>query len=140
LFNKGGSYELAAKNYDCFSSANEDGGVYVAPQLSIEINKGNLYVQYAQGRYGYWENTFRFQKSDFELIGYDKSDSHGPVIDSETSINFSTKMKQVKVNSNENADSEDEVFKTSSKKIQVDRLIKLSHIKDFDKLDMSIYS
>src|SRR6187402_2481047 len=28
LFNKKDHYELASKNYDCFSSENEDGGVY----------------------------------------------------------------------------------------------------------------
>jgi hypothetical protein len=139
FFNKVGYYELAEKSYDCFSSENEDGGVYVAPELSIEINKGNLDVHYGHGRYGYWKYTFRFQKSGFELIGYFESDSHGPVIDSETSINFSTKIKQVKVNTNENDDSGEEIFKTTSKKIKADGLIKLSHIKDFDKLDMSIY-
>ena len=31
LFNKKDHYELAVKNYNCFSSENEDGGVYFAP-------------------------------------------------------------------------------------------------------------
>jgi hypothetical protein len=139
LFNKKGHYELALKNYDCFSSEQEDGGVYFAPKLSIEIKKGNLYVHYGHGRYGYWKYTFRFQKTDFELIGYDASDNHGPVVNSKTSINFSTKIKQVKVNTNESADGGEEVFKTTSKKIKIDKLIKLSDVKDFDELDMSIY-
>ena len=139
LFNKSGYYELVVKNYDCFSSENEDGGVYFAPELSIEINKGNLYFHYGHGRYGYWRYTLRFQKSDFELIGYDASDNHGPVVNSETSINFSTKIKKVKVNTNENAESGEEVFKTTSKKIKIDQLLKLSNIKDFDELDMYIY-
>lgn len=139
LFNKNDHYELAVKNYDCFSSENEDGGVYYAPELSVEIKKGNLYIDYAHGRYGYWGFTFRFQNSDFELIGYDESDDHGPVINSETSINFSTKKKRLKVNTNENADSGEEVFKTTSKKINIDRLIKLSEIKDFDEVDMTVY-
>jgi hypothetical protein len=136
LLNKKGKYELAIKNYDCFSSENEDGGVYFAPELSLEIKKGNLYVHYSHGRYGYWTYTFRFQKSDFELIGYDESDDHGPVVNSETSINFSTKIKQVKVNTNEDADSGEEIFKTTSKKIKVDQPIKLSNLKDFGELDM----
>lgn len=139
LFNKKGHYELALKNYDCFSSEQEDGGVYFAPELSIEIKKGNLYVHYGHGRYGYWKYTFRFQKTDFELIGYDASDNHEPVVNSKTSINFSTKIKQVKVNTNESADGGEEVFKTTSKKIKIDKLIKLSDFKDFDELDMSIY-
>ncbi|HEX5151036.1 MAG TPA: hypothetical protein VFW07_06285 [Parafilimonas sp.] len=139
LFNKNDHYDLAFKNYDCFTSENEDGGVYYAPELSIEIKKSNLYINYAHGRYGYWGYTFRFQNSDFELISYDESDNDGPVVNSETSINFSTKKKLVKVNTNENADSGEEVFKKTTKKINIDRLIKLSEIKDFDELDMSKY-
>lgn len=138
MLNKVGYYELAAKNHDCFSSENQDGGAYFAPELSIEISKGKLYVHYGHGRYGYWKYTFRFEKSDFELIGYDESDNHGPVIERETSINFSTKIKQVKVNTNGNADIGEEIFKTTSKKIKVGRLVKLSDIKDFDELDMSM--
>jgi hypothetical protein len=136
---KGGQYNLAAKNYDCFSSENEDGGVYFAPELSVEINKGNLYFHYGHGRYGYWKYTFRFQSSDFELIGYDASDNRGPVINSETSINFSTKIKQTKVNTNENADSGEEVFKTTTSKIKIDKLLRLSRIKDIDELEMYKY-
>jgi hypothetical protein len=139
LFKKKGLYELAIKNLDCFSSENEDGGVYFAPELSIEIKKGNLYFHYGHGRYGYWKYTFRFQKSDFELIGYDAIANYGPIINSETSINFSTKVKQTKVNTNENAASGEEVFKITSLKIKIDRLIKLSQIKDFDEIDLFIY-
>src|SRR5260221_924364 len=139
LFNKKDHYELAVKNYDCFSSENEDGGVYFPPELSIEIKKGNLYAHYGHGRYGYWEYTFRFQNSDFELIGYDESSDSGPIVNSETSINFLNKKKQEKVNVNENAEGGDEVFKETWKNIKVDRLIKLSEIKDFDELDMTVF-
>lgn len=138
LFNKKDHYELSLKNCDCFSSENEDGGVYFPPELSIEIKKGNLYAHYGHGRYGYWEYTFRFNNSDFELIGYDESNG-GPVIESETSINFLTKMKKEKVNTNENAQGGDEVFKVTRKNINVNRLVKLSEIKDFDELDMSVH-
>jgi hypothetical protein len=138
LFNKKDQYELALENYDCFSSENEDGGVYFPPELSIEIKKGNLYAHYGHGRYGYWEYTFRFNNSAFELIGYDVSNG-GPVIESKTSINFLTKKKQEKVNTNENAQGGDEIFKVTRKNIYINRLIKLSEIKDFDELDMTVY-
>ena len=49
LLNKKDHYELAVKNESCFSSENEDGGVYFPPELSVEIKKGNLYIQYGQG-------------------------------------------------------------------------------------------
>ena len=138
LLNKNGHYELAVKNYDCFSSENEDGGVYFPPELSIEIKSGNLFVHYGHGRYGYWQYNFRCQDSDFELIGYESSNG-GAVIDSETSINFLSKKKQEKVNTNENAEGGDEVFKETWGKINVNKLIKLSEIKDFDELDMTVY-
>jgi hypothetical protein len=138
LFNKNGNYELATKNYDCFSSENEDGGVYFAPELSVKIKDNNLFFNYEHGRYGHWRYNFRYQNSDFELIGYD-SVSGGVVVDSEISMNFLSKKKQEKVNTNENAEGGDEVFKETWKKINIDKLIKLSEIKDFDQLDMSIY-
>ena len=138
LFDKKDHYELALKNEICFSSENEDGGVYFAPELSVEIKKGNLFVHYGHGRYGYWQYNFRYQESDFELIGYESSNG-GAVIDSETSINFLSKKKQEKVNTNENAEGGDEVFEETWKKINLNRLIKLSEIKDFDELDMSVY-
>lgn len=135
LFNKKDNYELASKNYDCFSSENEDGGVYFPPELSVEIKKGNLCVHYGHGRYGYWKYTFRFKNSDFELIGYDESNG-GAVIDSETSINFLTKKKLEKVNVNKNAEGGDEVFKEVWKSININRLIKLSEIVDFDEFEI----
>ncbi len=138
LFNENEDYELGVKNYDCFESENEDGGVYYPPELSIEIDKGNLYVHYSHGRYGYWRYTFRYQNSDFELIGYDASHG-GAVIDREISINYLTKKKQTKVNTNEDSEGGDEVFKETWENIKVDQLIKLSEIKDFYELDRSSY-
>jgi hypothetical protein len=136
LFNKKDHYELAVKNYDCFSSENEDGGVYFAPELDVEIKKGNLCFHYAHGRYGYWRYIFRYQHSDLELIGYEESNG-GPVIESEISINFITKKKIEKVNVNKHAEGGDEVFKISKKTINIQRLIQLSGIRDFDELDLT---
>jgi hypothetical protein len=143
LFKKNENYELVLKNEDCFSSENEDGGVYYAPELSIEIKKCKLYVFYRHGRYGFWGYVFRYQNSDFELIGYSSSDNHGPIVEYETSINFSTKEKIVKVNTNLGADPEteagNEVFETTKTKISIDKLFKLSEINDFDQFDLSMF-
>jgi len=133
------TYTVAVKNYDCFSSENEDGGVYYAPELSVYANKSKLYVEYAHGRYGFWKYTFRYQNSDFELIGYDASSNYGPVINTETSINFSTKKKLTRKNTNEEADSGEEVFKETWSKVEIEALKKLSEIKDFDELSMYDY-
>lgn len=139
LFKNGKGYQLADKNYDCFSSENEDGGVYFPPELWIEIKNEKLYVHYGHGRYGYWEYTFRFQNSNFELIGYDSSSNRGPIINTETSINFLTKKKLIRENTNENAEGGDETFKETWSNIEIENLIKLSEIKDFDELDMYNY-
>ena len=137
LLNNQNKYQLSVSNLDCFSSENEDGGVYFAPELSLEIRKGNLYVKYGHGRYGSWSYTLRFQGSDLELIGYDSSNG-GPVIESETSINFLTKKKLEKVNTNENATGGDEVFEDKWSTIKIDRLFLLSNIKDFDDLQVKM--
>lgn len=135
LFKENGNYIQAVKNYDCFSSENEDGGVYFAPELDVSIEKGKLYVHYGHGRYGYWTYTFRSKNNDFELIGYDSSDNFGPRIDSETSINYLTKKKVTKTNTNQEGEGGDEVFEEKTEKIKVNKLVQLSKIKDFDELE-----
>lgn len=137
LLNKNNVYELSVKNYDCFSSENEDGGAYYAPELSVEIEKANLILHYSHGTNGYWRYTFRFQNSDFKLIGYNASSNSGPIINTETSVNFLTKNRIVKENTNENAEGDDEVFKQITTKIKRIKLIKLSEIKDFDEFEVS---
>ncbi|WP_106790834.1 hypothetical protein [Aquimarina sp. Aq78] len=139
LFKNANGYQLTDKNYNCFSSENEDGGVYFPPELWIEIKNKKLHVHYGHGRYGYWDYTFRFQKSNFELIGYDSSSNRGPITNRETSINFLTKKKLIRENTNEDAESGDEIFKETWSNIEIENLIKLSEIKDFDELDMHNY-
>lgn len=137
LLNKNDGYELLLKNENCFSSENEEGGVYYAPELDFEINDGKLFVSYAHGRYGYWSYTFRPQNNDLELIGYDASSHHGPVVLTETSINFLTRKKIVNQNINENTYDGEEIFEKTESKIARTKLIKLSEIKDFDEIDLS---
>ena len=134
LFKKDNQYQMVLKNLNCFSSENEDGGVYYAPELSLEINKGNLYIHYAHGRYGYWKYTFRYRNSDFYLIGYDSSEG-GEVVEKETSINFLSKKKQEKVNTNESAEGGDEEFRETWTNITVSKLLKLRDIKDFENFE-----
>lgn len=138
LWNKKDHYELALKNYNCFSSENEDGGVYYPPELSTIIEKGNLIMHYGHGRYGYWKYIFRHKNVDFDLIGYDISNG-GAVISDETSINFLTKKKLQRVNVNKNDEGGQEIFKDSWTSIKQNLLIKLSEVKDFDELYLEDY-
>lgn len=139
LFKNENGYELILKNLDCFSSENEDGGVYFPPELWIKIKNENLKIYYGHGRYGYWEYIFKYEKSDFNLIGYESSENRGPIVNYKTSINFLTKKKQVLENENMNSQDEEEIFKEIWDKIKIGHLIKLSEIQDFDEIDMTKY-
>ncbi|MDO6804022.1 lysozyme inhibitor LprI family protein, partial [Wenyingzhuangia sp. 1_MG-2023] len=131
-------YRESIKNLDCFSSENEDGGVYFSPELSIKIINKKIIIHYSHGRYGYWKYQFRINENEFELIGYDSSYG-GAVIKSQTSINFLSKKKLYQKNINENDEGGDEIFENTWSKVNISNLIKLSEIKDFDNLNMSKY-
>lgn len=142
LLNKNSHFESIVNNYDCFSSENEDGGVYFAPILSVEIKKGNLYLRYSHGRYGGWEYTFRLRNTDLELIGYDAAYrsnfmSDWPTFDEE-SINFLSKKKLLKEVIKVDAKGK-KTLKETWKNISVNELIKLSEIQDFDELDLTVF-
>jgi hypothetical protein len=142
LLNKGNYYQLASKNYDCFSSENEDGGIYFAPELNVSISKGTLRLEYGHGRYGYRNYAFRYQNGDMELIGYVVHSSRGPVPQYEVSINFSTKKKVIKDNLYKDFDGEDAYpvnYKETWTNFNIEKLVRLSEIKDFDELDMTEY-
>lgn len=128
----GDHYDLVLENKSCFSSENEDGGVYFPPELDISIDKGILLFHYAHGRYGYWKYKFQYRNQDFELIGYDSSSNRGPVVEEETSINFITKKMKKRENTNKDAEGGDEKFKETWKSFTLPRPINLREISDFD--------
>lgn len=139
LFNRKSGYVLAAANKTCFSSENEEGGVYFPPEMSPSIEKGKLFIHYAHGRYGYWSYTFRHKRDDFELIGYDSSDNHGPVTNSETSMNFLTHKKCVSVNVNRDDPDADEKFEEHWTALEKLPPMQLSAIRDFDEISFAAY-
>ena len=136
LFTEKNGYKLASKNYNCFSSENEDGGVYCAPYLSIDIRNSKLFVHYAHGRYGYWEYCFRYQDSDFMLIGYESFGSQGPTALGKVSINFLTGVRYDDDNVNKYDDDAEEKFVRKVIKLKKEPLKKLSEIDDFDELEI----
>ena len=131
-------YQVATENLACFSSENEDGGVYFAPELGVSIVNGVLNLHYAHGRYGYWTYKFRYQNGDFELIGYESSENRGPVVLREISANLSTKRMRVRENTHPGSDgnSEDKFTETWTT-ISLSRRITLKTVKDFDELDVA---
>lgn len=136
LFSEEKGYKVAVKNYNCFSSENEDGGVYFAPYLSIDIRNSKLFVHYAHGRYGYWEYCFRYQDSDFMLIGYESLGSQGPTALGKVSINFLTGVRYDDDNVNKYDDDAEEKFVRKVIKLKKEPLKKLSEIDDFDELEI----
>lgn len=141
LFKNTRGYQLADKNYHCFSSENKDGGIYFPPYLWIEIKNEKLYVHYGHGRYGYWEYTFSFQNSNFKLLGYDQSDNRGSFVKQQISINFLTKKKLEGKNTYQLKKEEvvKDVFIEKWSDIAIESVLRLSEIKDFDELDMYNY-
>ena len=135
LFNKEGIYEVASKNYTCFSSENEDGGAYISPELDMNIKNGKLYLHYYLGRRGYREYCFRYQDNDFALIGFESSSDDGPTVLGKTSINFLTRTKYTDININIQDDNIDAKFKRTVTKLKKEPLKKLSKITDFDELE-----
>ena len=134
LLNTKGHYQKVVQNLSLFSSENEDGGVYFAPELVPSIEKGLLKLHYAHGRYGYWAYQFRLEGHDMRLIGYDSSDNFGPYVNSETSVNFLTAKKLVRENLNKDPDS-DPKFKETWSKVNVAPMY-LSTIHDIDDLSL----
>lgn len=132
LLNEKGKYKPVVSNLNCFSSENEDGGVYFPPELWMEIKNNLLSVYYSHGRYGYWRYLFRLEGNDLRLIGYDDSSNHGPLIQSQTSINFLTGKKVIRKNMSEDEEAEPRFKETWSKINQAP--IYLSKVKDFDDL------
>lgn len=126
------AYRLALSNPTLVSSENEDGGVYFPPELSVSVEKGTLVLNYGHGRYGYWRYTFRYQQGQFVLIGYDRSEDRGPVVETFTSINLSTGRKLKKVNTNIGAPSGEERFAEHWSRIVVPKPIRLADIGDLD--------
>ncbi|HHD78256.1 MAG TPA: hypothetical protein ENK98_01230 [Epsilonproteobacteria bacterium] len=129
------AYKVVTVNPRCFSSENEDGGIYFPPDLFIHIAKGNLYFDYGHGRYGYWSYTFRYEDNDFKLIGYDAARG-GAVIRETLSVNFLTNKMLTKKNINLQAQGGDEVFKEEWKSFSKPITLFLSEIADMDEIDI----
>jgi hypothetical protein len=137
VFGSHGRYALALANLACFSSENEDGGVYFAPELDVEIRKGALVVHYAHGRYGYWSYTFRYQNGDFELIGHDRSENRGPVVQRSVSMNYLTRRMLIRENLDPNVEEGGkERFRETWQAFAVPRRILLRTIGAFDDLSL----
>ena len=132
-FKNGDTYERVMENRTCFSSEQEDGGIYFPPALCVYIKNGNLFLHYAHGRYGSETYNFRYQNSDFELIGYDNTSQSGPTFRNGVSLNFMTKKMLTKKNINFPKD--DEIIKESWQNFTIKKLIQLRKVADFDELN-----
>lgn len=129
-------YNAIIMNLDCFTSENEDGYGYLPPDLDVRIDNGNLYINYMRGRSGYWTYTFRYQHSDFQLIGFDRSVDRGPVVQRFVSINFMTTTLLIRENVDDGAEPGNEIFKETWKRFSLPKLINLSEVDDFDNFDV----
>ena len=140
LFKRKNGYEQILRNDTCFSSENEDGGIYDAPELELYIIKNTLHIYFAHGRYGCWNYIFRYQNNDFKLIGYNHTRCIRCVTYYNLDINFSKRTRVYEENLNADDDEKEERFKVTKSKIRRKKLIKLSEIADIDKLNWGDFS
>ena len=134
LMSEHAKYKKLMQNLSCFSSENEEGGVYYPPELWVEVKNGRLNIEYLHGRYGHWGYQFRLEGSDFRLIGYDLANHHGALVESEISINFLTAKKLLRKNLIQDEE-QDPKFKQTWSKVHYPAMY-LSKIKDFDQLNI----
>ena len=134
-FKREGQYQLALLNVDCFSSENEDGGAYFAPDLSIDIVQGRLLLHYAHGRYGYWRYAFQYRDADFVLIGFDASSNRGPTVLETLSVNLLTRKSVKRVNINQDKEDAEEKYQEKWRRLNLRPPIRLKDVKDFDGFD-----
>lgn len=131
-------YQLINRNINCFASAEEDGGTYFYPELSVYSEKGLLYIHYSHGQYGYWKYTFRYQNDNFELIGYDKSSGNMGIEMNSVSYNFSTNKKLERTNKyldDPEKYAEMDKFNETWTNLPNTSLYKISEIEDFETFD-----
>lgn len=139
LFKNEKGYELVLKNYDCFSSESEEGSAYFDPELKVSIANGNLDIAFSHGKHGFWNYNFQYKNNDFELVSYKVTSNKGSTIKKETSIDYLSKKKTIKTNTNKKNKNGEEVFEEKVENIVIKKIVKLSEIKDFDELNILDY-
>ena len=129
-----GQAKLLSQNLNGFSSENEYGGVYMPPELYLEIFDETLEIHFGHGRYGYWYYNFKYRINSLELIKYFSSSNRGPITERELLMDFISMKKLTRVNTNLMAQLEEEVFEEVEEELKFKNLIKLSEVEDFDTL------
>jgi len=144
VFNRGEYYENMLENRNIFSYEKEDFIFFFAPSAEIAIKKGvlNIKTGFRHGGGGiiYVHNyKFRYQNSDFELIGYDFLHIDPADGDMTQSINFLSKKMHTKT-AKEDADGfYSKVIDEAWKNITIKEPIKLRKIVSLDEWKFNIY-
>ncbi|GHT24452.1 hypothetical protein AGMMS4957_17490 [Bacteroidia bacterium] len=145
-FKEGEDYNTVLAIPDCFPPPHEV-GVSFETEVSISIKKGNLLIEYDLADRGRWyQYTFCYRNSDFELIDYEQTIAKGDVTKSIININFLTKERKTLINTNSDTAWGSEEFKETWQDIEMkDRfvklteLVKLTDIKNFDDFNIHRY-
>ena len=132
VFTKDGHYELAAQNLSFFHVEPWQGGTYIpAEKPNVSIKNGNLFVEYGYRGSGQIHigksYNFRWQNSDFELIGYDFTEYYFGEVGYAISINFLSKRVLTR---GEPGGSEQKPLKETWENFTIPKPIKLREITD----------
>jgi hypothetical protein len=141
VFNKGEYYENMLENRNIFSYEKSDFAFFFAPSAEIAITKGVLNInttfRHGAGAIYYMHSyKFRYQNSDFELIGYDYS-HHEPATLCSRSINLLSKKMHGKC---VDVDGEGKVFDEEWKNITIKKPIILRKIVSLDEMSESAFN
>ncbi|MHC5224802.1 hypothetical protein [Ignatzschineria sp. LJL83] len=85
-------YQQIAENLTIFDSEFEAGGVYFAPDLSVDVYNNEITFFYGHGRYGYWFYTFTLQDHSLKLTKFEDHSNRGPDPLSIISVDYLTKQ------------------------------------------------
>jgi len=139
FFKNVNGFDLITKNLDCFSSENEDGGVYMPPELSVEQCSPNcLRIHYDHGRYGHWGYKFKYQDAHFKLSNYYSaaSTSGSTAFYQLTNIDVVNQLKHISTNIDSSGIDTEEKYVSTTENCLIKKEHLLSKIKDFHNLKL----
>lgn len=124
LFKEGKDYQIADKNLNLMSE--EELPPTQEAFCSISFKRGSFIFNVSSRKYGISTYMYRYQDGSFKLIGQEDVFTIGATVHEEISINYLTKKKLIRKNTDPYSDDDNPTFKETWENIEVDKLKELS--------------